>query len=305
VSLLFSFLNGLGHAQGLKRITVLPLKDRTGSGAKMNISEKAADALLAKLAETGKFQVVDRESLAAIQSEKNLKFDADFNPANAPKSGLLAVCDIMVTGQIDEFSANEDSVEKGNYISKKTEVDGTTALKLSLRVISVETGQILGAPTARVEKSGVLGKSSSSTLIANVGSRTSTASTEAALLKLVDSEIEEISEQLSAKIASGPAALGGSSPGMAASAVIPKFVGMDGDLVLINKGSTSGLKAGDSFDIVHPVDTGMVDPDTNKPIVRRKTICTLTLSSVDDSTAEGKCPGGNPQKGDELKRVSK
>ena len=92
-----------------KRITVLPLKDRTGSGVRMNISEKAADALLSKLAETGGFTVVDRESLAAIQSEKNLKFDADFNPANAPKSGLLAVCDYVVTGQIDEFSANENS----------------------------------------------------------------------------------------------------------------------------------------------------------------------------------------------------
>jgi hypothetical protein len=271
----------------------------------MNISEKAADALLAKLAETGKFQVVDRESLSAIQSEKNLKFDADFNPANAPKSGLLSVCDVLVTGQIDEFSANESSSEKGNYISKKTEINGTTALKLSLRVILVETGQIVGAPTARVEKSGILGKSFTSTLLANVGSKTSTANTEAALLKLVDSEIEDIAEDLSKKIANGAAAAGGSASGGITVAVTPKFVGMEDGLALINKGSSSGFKIGDTFDILRPTDTGMLDPDTNKPIIRRKKVCTLTLSSVDESTADGKCLGTTPQKGDELKQVLK
>ena len=39
----------------------------------MNISQKAADALLAILAETGLFTVADRESLDAIQAEKKLK----------------------------------------------------------------------------------------------------------------------------------------------------------------------------------------------------------------------------------------
>lgn len=292
-----------GQAPRTKRITVLPLKDRTGSGARMNISEKAADALLAKLAETGQFTVVDRESLAAIQSEKNLKFDADFNPANAPKSGLLAVCDIMVMGQIDEFSANEESVESGNYISKKTEVDGNTALKLSLRVISVETGQIIAAPTARVEKTGVLGKSSSSTLVPDVGKKTSTASKDSALLRLVDSEIEEISTELAAKISKSAIAVSAAGPPVAAT--LPKFVGIvDGDVV-INKGSASGITVGQSFDIVHLVDTGMVDPDTNKNIIRRKKICTLTIASVDEVTAEGKCPGGTPVKGDELRAVGK
>jgi curli biogenesis system outer membrane secretion channel CsgG len=294
-------------AAGQRKITVLPLKDRTGSGARMNISEKAADAILSKLAETGQFIVVEREGLAATQSEKNLKFDADFNPANAPKSGLLAVCDFLVTGQIDEFSANSEAVEHGNYVSKKTEVDGSTALKLSLRVTSVQTGQIIAAPTARVEKTAVLAKSSSSTLLENVGTKKNTSNTDAALLKLVDAEIEDIATELAGKISKGALA-SGSGPnvgGTAVPAVTPKFVGMENGSVVINKGSSSGIVIGQMFDIVHLQQTDMIDPDTNKPVVRHQKVCTLTVSSVDETTAEGKCPGGTPQKGDELRAVAK
>lgn len=287
----------------LKKITVLPLKDRTGSGVRMNISEKAADALLSKLAETGKFIVVERESLAALQTEKNLKFDADFNPANAPKSGMLAVCDFLVTGQIDEFNANENSVESGNYISKKSQIEGTTSLKLTVRVTSTETGQIIASPSVRVEKSGVLGKSSSSTLVGNVGSRTSTSDINSALLKLVDSEIEDISTQLAAKIAASYIAGGGAT---AAAPVLPKFVGIEDGLTVINKGSTSGIKVGDSFDVVRPTVTDLVDPDNpSQHIIRRKKVCTVVISSVEETISEGSCAGGTPQKGDEIRAVTK
>ncbi len=287
----------------LKKITVLPLKDRTGSGIRMNISEKAADALLSKLADTGKFIVVERESLPAIKGERSLKYDADFNPADAPKSGMQIVCDYLVTGQIDEFNANEESSEHGKYISKTTEIDGATALKLTVRVTSTETGQIIASPSARVEKKGVLGKSSTSTLVGNVGSKTSTADINSALLKLVDSEIEDISTQLAAKIATSAVADMGTA---VAAPVLPKFVGIEDGLTVINKGSTAGIKIGDSFEVVRPTDTGLVDPDDpNKHIIRRKKVCTVVVSSVEETFSEGSCAGGTPQKGDEIRVVVK
>ncbi len=289
--------------QAKKRITVLPLKDRTGSGAKLNVSQKAADEILSKLAETGQFTVVERDQLAAIGSERNLKFDADFNPVNAPKSGLQTVCDYIVIGQIDEFSANQESTEKANYISKKTEVTGTTALKISLRVVSTETGNIVAAPTARAEKTATLGKSSASLLVTNVGSKASTVSTDAALTKLVDSEIEDVATEIADKITKSAGIT--STVAAATGPVLPKFVGIDEGNAMINKGANAGIKIGQQYDIVHSVDTGMVDPDTNKPILKHKVVCRLTIASVDDTTAEGKCPGGTPAKGDELREAGK
>ena len=283
-----------------KRITVMPFKDRTGSGARMNISEKVADAILAKLAETGQFIVVERESLASLQSEKNLKFDADFNPANAPKSGLLAVCDIVITGQIDEFSANQDSTTSGVYIQKRTQVNGSTALKINARVTSVETGQILASPSARAEKQAILGKSSSLTIVPNVDSSSRTANSDAALIKLVDAAVEEVADEVAKKIAAAPAI------NVAAPPVLPKFVGVESGLVVINKGTQNGIKIGDSFDVVRPTDTGLEDPDKpGQHIIRRKKLCTLVISSLEEGISEGKCDGATPQKGDEIRAVAK
>ena len=297
-ALFISVLPAFGQAK--KRITVMPFKDRTGSGARMNISEKVADAILSKLAETGQFIVVERESLTALQSEKNLKFDADFNPANAPKSGLLAVCDIVITGQIDEFSANQNATTSGVYIKKSTQLNGSTALKINARVTSVETGQIIASPTARAEKSGILGKSSTLTIIPNVDSSSSTASGDSALIKLVDSAIEEVAEEVSKKISTGAAFNIVSAP------VLPKFVGMEGGLVVINKGTTSGMKIGDNFEVVRPTDTGLEDPDKpGQHIIRRKRLCTLVISSLEETISEGKCDGATPQKGDEIRAVAK
>jgi curli biogenesis system outer membrane secretion channel CsgG len=290
-------------AQKQKRITVMPFKDRTGSGPALNISEKVADAIMGKLAETGQFIVVERESLAALQSEKNLKFDADFNPLNAPKSGMLAVCDIVITGQIDEFSANQTSSDKGFYVTKKTKTNGTTALKISSRVTSVETGQIIGAPSARSEKEGVLGESTSTPFIPNVGNSSSTANTNNALTKLVDANIEIVAEEVAKKIAASAALAPGG--GGAAAPVLPKFVGMEDGLVVINKGANNGIKIGDTFDVVRPTDSGLKDPDSGAAIIRHKKLCSLVISTLDESTASGKCDGAVPQKGDEIKQVPK
>jgi curli biogenesis system outer membrane secretion channel CsgG len=302
ITLCLSALPAISQARQ-KRITVMPFKDRTGSDPSLNISQKVADDILAKLAETGQFIVVERESLAALQSEKNLKFDADFNPQNAPKSGMLAVCDIVITGQIEEFSANQTSSEKGRYVYKKTQANGTTALKITSRVTSVETGQILGAPSARSEKEGVLGESTSTTFIPNVNNSTATASANSALVKLVDANIEIVAEDVAKKIAASPAVA--AVPAAAPPAVLPKFVGIDNGLVMINKGSTAGIKAGDAFEVVHPVDTGLKDPDTGAAIVHKKKLCTLVISSVEDTSSEGKCDGGTPAKGDEIRAVPK
>lgn len=285
-----------------KRITVMPFKDRTGSAPSLNISEKVADAILAKLAETGQFIVVERESLAALQSEKNLKFDADFDPHNAPKSGMLAVCDIVITGQIDEFSANQTSTEKGYYVSKKTRTNGTTALKISSRVTSVETGQIMGAPSSRSEKEGVLGESTSSPFAPNVGSSSATANTNSALVKLVDANIEIVAEEVAKKIAASSAA---APSGGTVAPTLPKFVGIEDGLVVINKGTNAGIKVGDSFEVVRPTDSGLKDPDSGAPIIRRKKLCTLVISTLDDTTSEGKCDGAAPAKGDEIRQVTK
>ena len=297
--IVMSFFVASAHPQTKKRIAVYPFNDRTTANQNMNTGMKVADALVSKLAETGAFQVVDRENLQRIMAEKNMKFDASFNASDAPKTGLMDVIDILITGEVDEFNANEKTVETGNYISKKTEIDGETTLKVSARLISIQTGQILAAPSATVEKTAVLEKSLSTNLIQGVGSKTGTADANSALRKLVDQAVGEATDTLTKKI--GAASVVPSGPAVAP---MPRFVGIEDGLVVVNKGANAGIKIGDTFDIVRPTDTGMKDPDSGQAIIRKKKLCTLVISTLEDTISSGKCDGAVPEKGDELIKVA-
>jgi curli biogenesis system outer membrane secretion channel CsgG len=294
-------------AQKPKRITVLQLLDRTGSGKTFGIGQKAADAIMNKLAESGKFTMIERESLAAIQSEKNLKFDAEFDPRNAPKSGLQKICDYIVTGTVDEFSAIQNSTAQSGIFHKTTEVNGTAALKISIRITSTTTGEILTSTSGRAEKSGLLGKSTENTT-ASVLTQTSSlhlpgtstksaVSTDQSLNKMVDADIDEVASIVVEKLINAPAVLTGGKP-----TVIPKVMGMQDGLVVVNKGSDANIETGNVFDVLRAT-PGMVDPDTGKAVTVHKKVCSLTITIVEDGTSQGKCVGGTPQPGDELKVV--
>ena len=80
----------------------------------------------------------------------------------------------------------------------------------------------------------------------------------------------------------------------------PKVVGMDEGKVMVNRGTSAGIKIGDKFQVIRMVDSGFKDPDSGQPIIRKKKICSLVLSEVEDSLSYGVCEGEVPQGGDLL-----
>jgi len=133
-------------------------------------------------------------------------------------------------------------------------------------------------------------------MVQGVGNGSKTASLDSALRKLVDQTVEAVSTDLSAKIAAGAQAE------VAAHALpaTPKFVGVEDGLTVINKGTDAGIKVGDKFSVTRPTDTGMKDPDSGQAIIRKKKVCTLVISVVEDGISSGGCDGGLPTKGDEI-----
>jgi len=262
----------------------------------MNIGTKVSDALISKLAGTGAFEIVDREYLNTVMSEKNLKFDPNFNPAGAAKTGLLGVVDIIVVGQIDSFNANVNASSTSYFVATKTKQNGVAGLKVTARLISVERGTILSAPSASSELTSLLSQSTTTDMVQGVGSGSRTSSLDSALRKLVDQTVEAVSTDLSAKIAAGAQA----EVAAHATPSLPKFVGIEDGLTVINKGTGAGIKVGDKFLVARPTDTGMKDPDSGQAIIRKKKVCTLVISMVEENISSGTCDGGLPTKGDEL-----
>lgn len=297
-------LSGLcpSFAQSKKRIAIYPFDDSLAGTKGLNIGEKVADGLIAKIAGDNIFEVVDRQYLNKILAEQNLKVDSRFDAANAVKLGKLANIDILVVGEVDTFHADASNETSVGLFSNKTKVTGQIEIKVTSRLISVETASILAAPTAHSDVSQVLSEKTD-VLPSSQGplsSRsTGAANTRTALLKLVDKSVEDISADLSKQIEAASAKVpGGGNHGNTG---VAKIVGMQGGLVLINRGSNAGIQIGQQFAVIRQIDTGLKDPDTGQAVMKKKKVCALTVTEVDDTNASGKCEGEQPQSGDEAK----
>jgi TonB family protein len=92
-----------------------------------------------------------------------------------------------------------------------------------------------------------------------------------------------------AETAPGPAA----APPPTISANQALVAGVAGGLAYIGKGSRAGFKVGQVFQVFRMITVPLTD-DNGNPLTRRKPICILTLSDVQEESANGKCAGETP-----------
>ncbi|WP_213804365.1 CsgG/HfaB family protein [Granulicella sp. dw_53] len=323
------FLTCTGLAQAKPRIAVFPFDDRTTSNKDMNIGTKVADLLIAKLTTNGAFAVYDRQYVDRLLAEKDRKYDPNYDSAVAAKSGLMGTVDMVVSGQIDAFNANATQVVSGKFVTKRVETDGAVVLKVTARLISVERGSIIMAPSANAEQKGVLAKADTvAPLITkhlpgskdglDINQQHATNNTDQALRKLVDEAADEVTKQLATQVAQAaatvqvittppppPAPKPESHPSLAGARA--DFVGISDGLAYIDKGSAAGVKVGQKIAVRRSVNTGLKNSG-GEAILRHKAVCTLLVSVVEEGSAAGKCvpeptahgQDGVPHPGDEI-----
>jgi len=311
LSLLFSPV--ISSAQARKRVVIVPFADRDASqgmdatqlmmlgtqGA--HVGPRISDELISKLATLGTVEMIDKEHLNAVIQEQNQGYSDRFSPTGAARLGKLLNADVLIIGQVDSFSVAQKTENKGNMLVSKQVQTGVVDLTVTIRIIAVETGTILAAPSATSEQKEVLSSRSSSSLPI-IGIAATPAPTYPVFgmewaSKDIDKAVDDVTTQLSQKVSSSIVSLQASPT----AATVPKFVGIEDGLVVINKGHNAGIKPGDRFNIVRPTNTGLQDPDTSQPIIRKKKLCTMTVTVVEDTISSGTCDGSTPpQKGDEI-----
>jgi hypothetical protein len=242
----------------------------------------------------------------------------------------MGTVDVLISGQIDAFNANSSQTTSG-IITRKVETDGVVTLKVTARLISVERGAIVTAPSAATEQKAVLSRTDSiapsvTKHIPLVGSSATdqqhnAGSSDEALRKLVDQAADQVAQQLSAQIAeAAPKLPSNPTPPPPDRPIPPKmevgnkpsFVGISDGFAFIDKGSEAGIKSGDKFVVRRITNTGLKNA-AGDPIVHHREVCTLLITSVEDSSASGKCvPAATahgleaiPKAGDELVPASK
>lgn len=302
--LLAVLLCSLSEASGQKRpkLVVLPPKDLTGASKELNLGDKIQSKLINALIKTGKFQVLERSQLDAIAAERNLKLDADFDPRNAPKSGLQKVCDYVLAGNIEAFSASQQAQGKSGVFSKDTQVEGRVKLSVSYKLVSAETGEALLSEDGKSEPHALISTIHNNSMLSTfvkingqaAPSSSNTSATGTTLVSIVDDGIADVASQIGEKVAANPI---NSQP-----KIYPMVAGVQNGLVFLNKGENANVEVGHTYEIVRSM-PGMVDPETGERMVVHTKICTLTISSVEETSSQGKCAGGVPIAKDEAREV--
>ncbi|MCK4559293.1 MAG: hypothetical protein KAV45_05875 [Calditrichia bacterium] len=134
-----------------KRIAIINFEDRSGYGH--NIGRGVADMLVTSLVESDKFIVIERAELDELLKEQGLGQTGLVTPQSAAKVGQLLGLQRIITGSITEFGSKKSKVG-GGIGGFNLGVSTTTArVVVDLRIINVNTGEIVMAKSAEGEDS--------------------------------------------------------------------------------------------------------------------------------------------------------
>ena len=218
------------------------------------------------------FIVVEREKLAMVMKEQGLGQTGAVDPQQAAKVGKILGVKYIVTGGIDKFAIN--TTRGGGGLLGGISGSMTTAeASINLRFIDTETAARVISVTGdgTVKKGGGSFRGNSLSREAEWG--------------IASEAIEKASEQVAEKLVSGGYLDKVSSAAGAGGGVDMRVIKVDGNRAYINVGSSSGIKVGDKFVIVHRGEE-LIDPVTGMKLgAEEKQTGTGTVVQVQDRFA--------------------
>lgn len=306
-----------------KRLAVMDVEVKVGAGAgsmqpampqqpnPSSISTTAVDIplppdfgqgltemLTTELFNTNRFILLERKAIGDIQAEIQLAATGVMNPDTGGKPGNLLGAQIIIRGAVTEYKYKRDQTNAKNNLIKVVDLHRTTtdaSLALDIRIFDAATGQILDSVRAD-------GRANSSQNEVNVdvlrdtkvGKATfSSSPMGAAAREAIGKAVSFICDRMASRPWEGAIA----------------DVETENDkisLLYLNAGSRTGIRVGDTFEILRP-GRPIINPDTKVVIGRaRDTIlgqCKVDTVSEEISTALP-TQGDQFQKGDLIRIAS-
>lgn len=308
--LLFAVLAAavLAQAPGRKRVAVLDFDYATARsyvadiwGSDQDIGKGIADMLVTQLVRNGNYTVIERNKLDQVLREQNFQQSGRADASTAAQLGRLLGVDAIIIGSITQFGRDDKKVGIGGGvrvggigIGGVGRRQAKAVVQIDARIVDIRTAEILGVATGFGQS-----KRSGTTLIggAAVGgvaaggafdmSSSNFGSTilgEATRLA-VDSLVTEL-VGASSKVTETVAAI---------SALVADVSGHD---LIINVGTTGGVRVGSEYDLVRP-GREIRDPATGRVLRRTTTpVGKIKITSADEASAVGTLTGGPAQVGD-------
>jgi hypothetical protein len=283
-------------AQGQsRRIAILPANGHFG-GQESRLADSLTSAMVGKPG----IAVIDRASVDRILKEQNFQNSDRSSADSAVRIGKLVGAGHIIVVEVPD----------AGYTTKQDKQPGTVTttggvfLDGVARLIAVETAVIVAQPESKFQDSQLISTTTITPAVPIGPNRSPARSTttgddpHVVQSKLLSKAFDAVAAELGNKLLQALGSSASAGAESASAADLPLVAGIANGSVFINEGSTSGIKAGDRFQVVREISVGLKDPKTGKDMVQKKKICVFSAANVDDTNSSGSCSGGTPQAGD-------
>lgn len=300
-------------AQQKKRVAVLNFEYGTVEssvaaifGTNQDIGKGISDLLVQKLVQDGKYSVIERNALDKVLGEQNFSNSDRADSSTAAKIGRILGVDAVIMGTITQFGRDDQSTTIGGGALggfNKYGLGGVNKRKskavvgITVRLVDTSTAEILAAVTGTGEStrsgSSLVGAGGGGGNAAGAGYDMSSSNFANTILgEAVHQAVDSMGQQLDDKAAVLP------SRKIEINGLVADVTG---NTLVLNVGSKSGVKVGDTLNISRPIKT-VKDPTTGKVIkTLTSKVGTATVTDVDEMSATASYIGLPAKIGDAAK----
>jgi curli biogenesis system outer membrane secretion channel CsgG len=276
-------------------------------GTQVNIGQGISALLVKRVAQGGKFTVVERARVGELIKEQDFGASGRVKKGSQARIGQIRGADFILSGDIVTFGRDDSRKRAGVGVivpgaggaAGGYKSEGKAVVVLNYRILDAETSEVVSAGEARGEskrtsKGGGAGFFAGGVGVGGFVDMTKSNFAETIIGEAVTDACDKLAEQINGQA-------------LSASSRDPSIEGavaaVEGGQVYINVGSSSGVAVGDTFQVEQIV-REVRDPATKEVLdVVTKPLGTMTVSSVREKIAIGTFSGAQmPKPGDRVKK---
>jgi curli biogenesis system outer membrane secretion channel CsgG len=278
-------------------------------GTPMNIGQGISAMMTKRIAQDGRFTVVERRKIAALTKEQDFAVSNRVKQGSGARIGQIRGADLTLMGDIVVFGRDDrhtGAVAGGGVFGTGAVVggyknDNKAVVVLSYRIVDVETSEVIAAGEARGESKRTSKGFGAALMIGWIGGGAAVDMTSSNFAETIIGEATmDAVNQLAAGISKValPGGAGGRDLDLDA-----RVADVSGTSIIINAGAAAGLEAGQTFTIYRK-GREIKDPTTGEVLdVQTTPLGLLTITAVRDRVSTGSYNGaGVPQVGDVVRK---
>ena len=270
-------------------------------GTQMNIGQGIQAMLVKRVAEGGKFTIVERKKIGAVMKEQDFSASNRVKQGTGARVGQIRGADLTLMGDIVVFGRDDRrtsaGVGAGVFGAGGGAIGGSkgdfkAVVVLDYRIVDEETSEVVGSGEARGESKRT-SKGFGAAMFAGgvfAGGGVNMTSSNFGETIIGEATMDAVN-QLAANINS--ANLTGGAEGRE-NDLDAKVADVSGASITINAGTAAGLRVGQTFTVYHK-GKEIKDPSTGEVLdVQTTPLGTLTITVVRDKISIGNYAGGAP-----------